>query len=87
MFETVATLPKDLVNTSSGHALEVHYKPTTKGQHSAQLVINAGNGVEPVTLNLMGMSYLYYDVNKDGQIGIADVTVLVDLCVNRQLLE
>jgi len=87
MFETAATLPKDLVNTSAGYALEVHYKPTAMGQHSAQLVFNAGNGVEPVTLSLTGMSYLYYDVNKDGQVGIADVTVLVDLCLERQMLE
>ena len=78
MFETVATLPQDMVNTSAGYTLDVHYKPTVMGQHTAQLVINVGNGVEPVTLNLTGTAYLYYDVNKDGVIGIADVTDLID---------
>ena len=87
LFETVATLPKDQVNASAGCTLAVHYKPQAAGRHTARLVINAGDGVNPVTLNLTGTARLRYDVNNDGEIGIADVTAVVDLCLSQGILD
>lgn len=77
MFEAVATLPVDLVNQDGGYAFKVYYKPTARGQHSAQLVIDCGSST--VTLALTGQSGLYYDVNDDGVVSVKDVTELIDI--------
>ena len=79
MFETVSILPKDLVNQDDGYTFYVYYKPTARGNHSASLVINAGNGIDPVTLTLTGKAGLYYDVNEDGVVSITDVSSLIDI--------
>lgn len=79
MFETVSILPKDLVNQDDGYTFNVYYKPTARGNHSASLVINAGNGIDPVTLTLTGKAGLYYDVNEDGVVSITDVSSLIDI--------
>ena len=80
-FQTVGTLSPSEVNASSGCALIVYYRPTTPGGHTAQLVIGGGDDVNPVTLTLTGVSVLYYDVDQDGIINIADLSALIDLCL------
>ena len=78
-FQTVATLPVGQVMSSQGCTFDVSYCPTALGQHHAQLVISAGYGTEPITVSLSGMSGLYYDVDQNGVISIADAADLIDL--------
>ena len=81
MFHTVSVLPIESLDYDNPYAFNVYYHPTAGGQHTAQLVLNAGGDYEPVVFTLIGEAnaYLYYDVNLDGMINISDVTDLIDL--------
>ena len=88
MFHTVNVLPLDSLGYDNQYTFNVYYHPTAVGQHTAQLILDAGGGFEPVTFTLTGEATrsLYYDVNLDGEINIADVTDLIDLVLTRGIL-
>ena len=90
MFHTVDVLPLDSLDYDNPHELNVYYHPTEAGQHTAQLILDAGGDFEPVAFTLTGSAtkpaVLYYDVNLDGVINIADVTALIDLVLSKGVL-
>ncbi|MBR6431730.1 MAG: C10 family peptidase, partial [Muribaculaceae bacterium] len=69
MFQTVDLLPIESLDYKNPYYFNVYYRPTAAGQHTAQLVLDAGGDYEPVVFTLTGeatQAYLYYDVNLDG---------------------
>jgi len=89
MFQVASVIPIASLDYDNPYALDICYRPTAAGQHTAQLVLNAGGDYEPVVFTLTGeatQQSLYYDVNLDGEIGIADVTDLIDLLLTHGIL-
>ena len=87
MFHTVDVLPIESLEYDNLCPFDVYYHPTAGGHHTAQLVMSTA-GYEPVVFTLVGdaSQALYYDVNMDGQIDIADVTDLIDLVLDKGIL-
>ena len=87
MFSTVNLLPIASLDYDNPYAFNVYYHPTAGGRHTAQLVMST-SGYEPVVFTLVGEAtqVLYYDVNRDGLITIADVTALIDLIMGNEIL-
>ena len=85
MFHTVNVLPIESLDYKNPYYFNVYYQPTSGGQHTAQLVLDAGGDYEPVVFTLIGEAtqFLYYDVNLDGRIDISDVTQLIDLVLSK----
>lgn len=88
MFHTVNSLPIESLDYDNPYALNVYYRPTAGGQHTAQLILSAGGNYEPVKFTLVGEAnaVLYYDVNQDGMINVLDVTQLIDMVLNGGIL-
>ena len=89
MFNTVDVVPLDALDYDNQYTLNVYYRPTAPGQHTAQLVLNAGSDFDPVVFTLTGeatQSILYFDVNRDGKIDITDVTELISLVLQDGIL-
>ena len=89
MFHTVNVVPIESLDYDNAYTLNVYYHPTAAGQHTAQLVLNAGGNYEPVVFTLTGeatQQVLYYDVNLDGSIDIQDVADIIDLVLSGGVL-
>ena len=88
MFHTIDVLPIGELSYDNPYAFNVYYHPTASGQHTAQLVLTTGN-YEPVVFTLVGEAenhVLYYDVDQDGIVNIADLSALIDLCLRGGIL-
>ncbi|MDE7148457.1 MAG: endonuclease [Duncaniella sp.] len=51
-----ASIPASLVNAAGGYQLQVSYKPTAVGEHSAKISIYDGGTVGTTTVNLLGQA-------------------------------
>lgn len=88
MFHTVSVLPIDNLDYDNPYYFNVYYHPTAGGQHTAQLVLDAGGDYEPVVFTLIGeaTAVLYYDANLDGIVDISDVSEMIDLILTHRIL-
>lgn len=67
--------------SENGCTVRITYHPTTVGTHNARLVATCSNAGSPVTyVNLCGQGITKPgDVDGNGQVGISDVTKLIDM--------
>ena len=69
---------------NGGVTSNVTYKPTTLGNHTAQLTVSSGSDVDPVVLSLKGSAVAYYDANGDQIINVADLTAMIQALLNNE---
>ena len=72
--------------SENGCTVRITYRPTTVGTHTARLNVYCTNAGAPLTyVNLCGEGIAQPgDVDGNGQIGISDVSTLIDMLLNKQ---
>ncbi len=82
MFSTVETVSASEANAEGGKTVTVVYHPTATGDHTAQITVNFGDGIEPVTFTLNGSSCVSYDVTGDEMADVSDVVAAISAVLN-----
>ena len=71
---------------SASATITVTYIPAAAGQHAGSLILTSDEA-EEVTITLEGVATLKYDINRDGEISIADVTALTNIILGKATRE
>ena len=87
MFSTVSSISAADANSDEGRTVKVVYKPTKAGSHTAHLTLSAGEGVEPVTLMVIGSASVYCDANGNEELNIDDLAYAIDQLLSGGSLE
>ena len=78
MFSTVGSISASEANAQGGKTVKLVYAPTVVGTHTTQIVVSAGEDVDPITLTVTGTAKLYCDADGDEQMNIDDLTFAID---------
>ena len=72
--------------SENGCTVRITYHPLAVGSHTATLKVNCENAGSPVTVIYLSGECVPIpgDVDGNGQIGITDVTTLIDMLLNQQ---
>lgn len=82
MFSTVETVSAAEANAEGGKTVKVIYHPTETGDHTAQITVSAGDGIEPITFTITGKSCVNNDANGDEEVDISDVVAAIQAILN-----
>ncbi len=78
MFSTASSISAAEANAEGGKTVKLVYSPTTVGTHTAQIIVSAGDDVDPVILTVTGTAKLYCDADGDEQLNIDDLAFTID---------
>ena len=78
MFSTASSISAAEANAEGGKTVKLVYAPTTVGTHTAQILVSAGDDVDPVILTVTGTAKLYCDADGDEQLNIDDLAFTID---------
>lgn len=70
-----ASIPASLINAAGGYQLQVSYKPTAVGEHSAKISIYDGGTVGTTTVNLLGQALEVPTLSRLTAYDPSDITV------------